>query len=64
MKKKTLPSIRISEETYSNIESAIRKYNENSLLELSIQEFRRLSYELLSQMILQDKELPVKLSRL
>ena len=61
MKKKTLPSIRISEETESNIEASISKHNKQSLVKLSKQEFRRLAYELLSQLILQDKEIPIKL---
>jgi len=60
-KNKTLPSIRISEETHSNIEASISKHNKKSLVKLSKQEFRRLAYELLSQMILQEKEIPLKL---
>ena len=60
--KTTLPSIRLEEKTYSNIESAISKYNNKSLVKLKLSEFRRLSYEILSQMILQDKEIPVKIN--
>ena len=59
--KKTLPSIRIKERTYNNIQSAIIKHNKKSFVKLKLQEFRRLSYEFLSQMILQDKEIPIKL---
>lgn len=60
---KTLQSLRISQETHSNIEASIKKYNEKFLAKLSKQGFRRLAYELLSQIILQDKieEIPVKL---
>lgn len=60
---KTLQSLRISQETHSNIEASIKKYNEKNLAKLSKQAFRRLAYELLSQIILQDKieEIPVKL---
>ncbi len=61
--KKTLPTLRVEEKTIQNMKSAIDKHNKGNLVKLSMQEFRRLSYELLSQIILQDKikELPVKL---
>jgi len=62
MKKQTLPSIRISEQTHSNIYRAIKKYNETSLQEISIQEFRRIAYELLSQMILTGQSIPAKIT--
>jgi len=61
-KSKTLPSIRIDEETLSNINRAIEKYNETSLQEISTQEFRRISYELLSQMILTGQKIPAKIT--
>jgi len=57
----SLPSIKLKESTKENMDSAIKKYNKTSLVQLSQQEFRRLSYELLSQMILQDFEIPIKL---
>ena len=61
--KKTLPSVRLSTETFSNVERAIIKHNEGSLVKLSQQDFRRYAYELLSQAILQNKlkEINVKL---
>ena len=59
--KKTLSSLKVEEKTIENIKQAIKKYNKNNLVELTESEFRRLSYELLSQLILQDKEIPVKL---
>ena len=61
--KKTLPSVRVAEETINNIKRAIEKYNKNpqNLITLDIQEFRRLSYELLSQLIIQDREIPIEL---
>jgi len=61
MNKKTISSIRISENTLQNMKKAIEKYNKNNLVNISESEFRRLSIELLSQMILQDKKLPVKI---
>jgi len=61
MNKKTISSIRISENTLQNMKKAIEKYNKNNLVNISESEFRRLSIELLSQMILQDKQLPVKI---
>ena len=60
--KKTLPTIRLEEETLSRINQAIKKYNQKSLVKMSVQEFRRLSYELLSQLILLEKEIPIKLN--
>lgn len=59
--KKTLSSLRVSEKTISNMKAAIRKYNEKNLVSLTENEFRRLAYEFLSQMILQDKPIPIKL---
>ena len=61
--KKTLPSIKVKEETIANMLQAIKKYNQENLVELTMQEFRRLSYEFFSKMILLDKELPIKLIR-
>jgi len=50
-KTKTLPSLRITTPTWENIQSALNKLNENSLIELSLQDYRRLAYEFLSQKI-------------
>lgn len=60
--KKTLSSLKVSEKTIGNMKQAIEEYNEKNLVPLSQNEFRRLSYEILAQLILQDKELPVKLN--
>ena len=60
--KKTLSSLRVEESTIENIKQAIKKYNEENLVSLTENEFRRLSYELLSQMILQNMKIPIKLS--
>ncbi len=57
----SLPSIKLKETTLDNLKSAVAKYNRTSLVKMSVQEFRRLSYEFLSQMILQDKELDLEL---
>ena len=59
--KKTIPSVKVESQTLDNIHAAILKYNKSNLVNLSMQEFRRLALELLSQMILQDKSLPIKL---
>ena len=59
--RKTLPSIRISENTAANIKAAIAKYNDKNLVAVTEQEFRRIAYEVLSQIILQQKEIPVKI---
>ena len=59
--KKTLPSIRLEEKTITNMKSAVRKYNKRSLVEISFAEYRRLCYEVLSQMILRDFDIPIKI---
>ena len=56
MNSKTLPSLRINEKTSLNILKAIERFNERNILKLNLSEFRRLSYEFLSQLILQNKE--------
>lgn len=61
--KTTLPSVRVSERTLSLIDAAIKKHNQKSLVKLSTQEFRRLSYELLAQLIIQGKEIPIQLTQ-
>ena len=58
---KTLSSLRVKAETIDNMKSAIKKYNEKNVFAISEAEFRRLSLELLSQLILQEKPLPVKI---
>lgn len=59
MKQKILQSIRISEDTDRHIRQAIEKYNRDPkvLAKLGLAEFRRLSYELLAQSILQGKDI-------
>jgi hypothetical protein len=59
--KKTLSSLRVDEKTITNMQMAIKKHNEKNIVFLNLNGFRRLSYELLSQLILQDKEIPIKL---
>jgi len=58
---KTLGSLKVSERTIDNIHKAVEIYNKNTLMPLTIAEFRRLSYELLSQLIIQNKEIPIRL---
>lgn len=58
--KKTLPSIRVEQETQEKISMAIERFNETSIIKLTKQEFRRLSYEYFSQIILQKKEQEIK----
>ena len=57
----SLPSIRISDSTKLNIDRAVKKFNQTSLVKLSCQQFRRLSYTLLSQMIIQDFDIPIQI---
>ena len=56
-----LSSIRVEEETIKNMDSAIKKYNKNNIINFTQTEFRKMSYELLSQLILQEQEIPIKL---
>jgi len=58
---KTLGSLKVEERTISNMKSAIKKYNTQNIFAVSDAEFRRMAIELLSQLILQDKELPIKI---
>lgn len=57
--KKTLGSLKVEEKTISNMKLAIEKYNKKNLFGITEAEFRRMAIELLSQMILQNKELPL-----
>ncbi|MCR4327059.1 MAG: hypothetical protein NUV46_00580 [Nanoarchaeota archaeon] len=59
--KKTLPSLRVEEATLQRMNQAISKYNQKSFVKVNVSEFRRLSLEVLSQLILQDKPLPLDL---
>lgn len=59
--KKTLGSLKVDERTIINMKNAIQKYNTENLVALSECEFRRLSYEVLAQMILTGKAIPVKI---
>ena len=59
---KTLGSIRVAEKTKNNMQMSIKKYNSQNLAPVTEAEFRRIAIELLSQLILQDIPLPVKVS--
>ena len=58
---KTLSSLKVSEKTIDNIKEAIKKYNEKTIAPLTLNEFRRSSYELLAQLILRGLDIPFKL---
>ena len=58
---KTLGSIRADEKTISNMKSAIKKHNSKNIFPITEAQFRRMAIELLSQLILQDKPLPLEL---
>jgi len=57
----TLSLLECEEGTRVNMHLAIDKHNKKSLVALTEPEFRRLALELLSQLILQDKEIPIQL---
>lgn len=62
-KVKTLPTIRISAHTQEQMTHALKKLNKQSIVEVTIQDFRRLAYLYLSKHILSDKNLDLKLER-
>lgn len=48
-KSKTLPSIRISENVFQNLKTIQKKMSEDSFVELSLQDVRRLAYSFFIQ---------------
>jgi len=60
---KTLSSLRVSENTLNHMNQAIKKYNDDPqhIVKLTQNEFRRLSFELLSQSIIQGIPIPIQL---
>ena len=61
--KKTLGSLKVDDITITNMKSAIKKYNLKNIFPVSEAEFRRLGIELLSQLILQDIEIPIRVTK-
>ena len=61
IKTKTLPSIRIETKTDSHITQGLKKINENSLIEISLQDYRRLCYEFTSQKILLGEQIKLQM---
>ena len=58
---KNIGSTRVSAKTFSNMQSALTKWNSESFPRLNEQDFRRISFELLSWFILSDKKLPIEI---
>ena len=59
---KTLSSLKVDEKVIDNMEMAIKKFNTKNLRQINKNEFRRLAYELLSQHILQNIQIPTKVN--
>jgi len=59
---KSLGSLKLQEQTLNNMKRAIEKYNKENMFSVSEADFRRMALELLSQLILQDKPLPLKVT--
>ncbi len=61
--KKTISSLKIEESTLENMHNAINKFNEHQMVKITIANFRRISIELFSQLILNDKldEIPIRI---
>lgn len=60
--KKTIPSLRLDEETIALVKRSLEKYNRSSLFKISFQEYRRLALEVFSKMILQDYKIPIEIT--
>jgi len=54
--KKTLSPIRINENVNAKIEAALKKHNKENMFKISLQEFRKMSYVVFADIILQGKE--------
>ncbi|HUW43797.1 MAG TPA: hypothetical protein VMV95_02470 [Bacillota bacterium] len=59
--KKTLSSIKVDETTISNMKKSLEKLNKESIVEMSENDFRRYCYEVTTQLILQNKQIPLKI---
>lgn len=62
-KTKTLPSIRITDNTYEQIVLSLNKFNEKSIVDLTLQDYRRLAYSFLASKILSGEAVNIKLER-
>ena len=60
MKKKTLPSIRVTEDTHSSLIAAQKKLNESSLVKMSFQDIRRICYEHTTQSVLKGEAIKIE----
>lgn len=60
---RTLPSVKIEEKDFENIHRALDKFNENAIVDMSVQGFRRLSYKILIQLIFTDSEIPISFNQ-
>ena len=58
---KTIGSLRIAEKTLTNMEEAITQYNKQNVFSVSQSDFRRMALELLSQLILQNIPILLKI---
>jgi hypothetical protein len=63
MQKVTLPALRISSDVLATFKQALKKCNESQMVELSLQDFRRLAYINIANEILTGKPLNAKLKR-
>lgn len=59
-KTKTLPSIRITDFTDTQMHQAIKKLNTKSIIDVCLQDFRRLCYLYLSKHILENRDIDFK----
>jgi len=58
---KTLGSIRMTSQDIASMNKAIKMFNQsNDVFEISLQGYRRWCYRLLTQLILNGKDIPVK----
>lgn len=60
MKSKTLPSLRISQSLFENLKQALKKLNEDSILEITQADFIRIALSFTSQQILNGVTLKIQ----
>lgn len=61
--KKTLQGLRVDERTLNNMKRAVEKWDNENVFPMTQAEFRRLAYEVLAHLILNDQPIPVRLQK-
>lgn len=59
MKNKTLPAIRITEDSFANMIQALKELNKSQIIEVTLQDYRRICYDFTSQAILSGQKIKI-----